>query len=178
MRSRRSLRKIRRGLTLPETMVASAIAVLTITGTATVLTTAGVMFEKTTRQGETDSRAASGMDYILNDVREAKEVEVVTPSRFRIYYPALRPDGRYDRFETDFAHYTEYLQADAAGVPEMNGEYLWRRNESGEGRILAQGLKQLRVNSGNARSLKVTLHLEKGKGATRLTERVLYLRNN
>ncbi len=178
MRSRRSSRRIRRGLTLPETMVASAIAVLTIAGTGTVLTTAGMVFEKTTRQGETDSRAASGMDFILNDVREAKEVQVVSPARFRIYYPALRPDGRYDRFETDFAHYTEYLQADVAGVPQLNGEYLWRRNETGEGRVLAQGLKLLRVSSNNARSLKVTLHLEKGKGATRLTERVLYLRNN
>lgn len=182
MKSPCSFRMSKRGFTLAEVLVAGSLLLLLVGGTAGLMSTAGQLEQAINLQSSADQGASRAMNRMISEVREAKEVEIVSAYRFRVYYPALLASGHYDRFRLNDSQYVEFAQTDAGGTPRPNGSYLWRRTENDAGRALAENLKLLRVHSNSRHSIRLTVHTEKAgrgrKGETRLNGRVLYLRNN
>ncbi len=142
---------------------------------------AGTLELATTVQNGVDQNASKAMQRITLEVREAKRVQILSEYRFRVFYP-LVVSGVYDRFQEDSARYVEFVQGDARGAPSANGNLLWRKTDSGEARILAQDLDLLSVSQTSPRSITLTIEVRRQAGrragVTRLTNRVLYLRNS
>ncbi len=175
-------RSARRGFTLIETLIAAVVTVITLGGLASLLSTAGVAFSRTTVQMDAEESAAVGAAQMMTDAREAKEIAIIEPHRFRIYYPPVTMDGRYNRFGTDYAAWVEYAQTDARGVPDSRGTYLWRKTAAGAGRAVARNVLGLEAVNETTRSLVITLRIRRVVGnretAAEMRERVLYLRNH
>lgn len=182
MKSGRILRTNRRGYTVAEMAVSAALVVVVLVGLASILSMAGAMEQTVTLQMDADQSAVQGMNKMITEIREAKEVSVVQPYQFKIYYPVMRSNGRYDRFVTDTNYYVQYAQTTSTGTPSSTGTYLWRSASNNAGRAVAKNIKQFIVSSNDAHSIKLTLRTEKQagkyKGGTELDGRVLYLRNN
>jgi hypothetical protein len=176
-----SSRTTKRGATLTEVLVVSAITVITLSSLASIMSFAGQVEQVTEMHSDTNRHASMAMQHVLQDVREAKEVEVLAEHRFRIYYPIIRSDGHYDRFRTDYTVYVEYAQTDAAGQPNPEGGYLWRRTQADTGEAVARNVKLMRVTPNSDNSIRISLHVEKtarrSRSETRLDERVIYMRN-
>ncbi len=172
----------KRGFTMAEVLVAAALLLLVVGGTAGLMGTAGQLEQAVNLQSTTDQGASRAMNRMVAEIREAKEVEILNAHRFRVYYPSLLANGHYDRFRLNDSQYIEFAQTDATGRPSPTGNCLWRRTESDTGRAVAENLKLLRVNSNSRHSIRLTVHTEKAgrgrKSETRLNGRVLYLRNN
>ena len=182
MKFKFSSRTNRRGFTFVEVLVAFSGTLLVLAGTTSLISTAGTLFSRTRLQSGTDQEGALALGSVLADTREAKEVQLVSGSQFRIYYPEVNAEGRYDRFTVDRSRYVEYARTDASGTPNATGRYLWRKTNTEVGRSLSAHLDQLTVTSDSPRSLAITLGMRDtdgtNDGVTNLNQRVLYLRNN
>jgi type II secretory pathway pseudopilin PulG len=172
----------RRGHTLVETLIASAITVIALSGLGTTVALSGRMQQQVTLLGDSSQAAALALQRMVLDIREAKEVDFVTPSRFRVYFPAMAADGRYDRYRTDYDVWVEYARSDAAGTPSDAGSYLWRRTNANSGRPVCRDISGFQATSNSDDTVRVTLAVAKSSGrysqATRLSQRVIYLRNH
>ncbi|MCC2671963.1 MAG: hypothetical protein K0Q72_4434 [Armatimonadetes bacterium] len=181
MRSRFSLRTNRRAFTLIEVGVSSFILVLVLSGVLGIMNTAARLEQSVLLQQGTDSQAALAMNRMVNDIREAKRVEVVNAYQFRIYYPVVRADGNYDRFVTDTAHYVQYARTTATGQVNASGGYLWKSTDLLAGSRIAKDLTNLTVSLQGNNAIRLSLRIQKSgvnrSGDTQLNERVLYLRN-
>src|SRR4051794_10559222 len=98
--SRTSRGRARRGHTLIESLIAAGITVMALVCLGSTMTMAGRMEQQVSLQSDASEGAALAMQHMVQDVREAKEVQFPTAYRVRIYYPAIAADGRYDRFTT------------------------------------------------------------------------------
>ena len=181
MRSRSWLRTNRRGYTVFEVSVAASILLLIATGTLSVLSTAARLEQAVVLQRDTDQQAVEAMSWMVNDIREAKRVDVITASQFRIYYPLLRGDGHYDRYVTDEDHYTQYALTDSSGHLNANGGHLWRSTDTQAGKSIARSITRLSCVLQGKNAIRLSVRSQKSgrgrAGDTLLNERVLYLRN-
>ena len=172
----------RRGFTVLETLIAAVVTVMTLGGLASLLSTAGVAFSRTTIQMEAEESAAVGAGQMMTDAREAKEIAILEPYRFRIYYPPVTMDGRYNRFGTDYGAWVEYAQTNPRGNPDPRGTYLWRKTATDAGRAVARNVVGLEAVNETTRSLVITLRIRRVVGnretVAEMRERVLYLRNH
>jgi hypothetical protein len=182
MKLRSLSRTSRRGYSLPEVVTAAFLVMVVTTSVASILAIAGRMEQAVNLQSDTSRGATEAMNRVVLDVREAKEVEIITSSRFRIYRPLVSSDGRYNRYQTNYTNYVEYAQSTVNGTPSATGTYIWRKTNATTGRAISANLKLLQATTVAANSVRITIDLEKRSanrvGATNLTERVLYLRNN
>ena len=182
MKSRSSSRTSRRGLTLPEVLIASGLLSVLLTASASLLSTAARTEQAMEVQRDTDKDAAHAMQRITLDIREANEVSVLASDRFRIYYPLVTPEGRYDRTRRDYTKWVQYAQTNASGMPTGTGTYLWRSTESHAGRAVAENLRDFRIQAQSDKAVRLTMRLQKNNGRgrsgqTHLNQRVLFLRN-
>lgn len=155
------------------------MVLVSITG---VMSMAGRIEQTVLLTTETDQKASAAMNRMILEVREAKEISTPSNHQLRVFYPVMRADGHYDRFVTDYGSWVQYSLAREDGTPTPAGSYLWRTSSAGGNRVLTADVKRFRVQQNSAKSVRLTLELEKTagsrKGSTKLTERVLYLRNN
>jgi hypothetical protein len=181
MRSRSWLRTSRRGYTLIEVSIAASILILIATGTLSILNTAARLEQAVVLQRDTDQQAVEAMSWMITDIREAKRVDVVTATQFRIYYPILRSDGHYDRYVTDEGHYIQYALTDSTGRLNAKGGYLWRSTDQLAGKSVAKNISTLSCVLQGKNALRLSVRAQKSgrgrSGDTQLNERVLYLRN-
>jgi hypothetical protein len=163
-----------------EVAIASTILVLVMSGVLGTLNTSARLEQSVLLQQDTDQKAALAMSRMVADVREAKQVEVLSPWRYRIFYPVKRPDGNYDRFVVDPGSYVEYTRATKNGQPSATGTYIWRFTPT-HGIPIADHVAELAVALQGKNAVRLSIRVQKqGKGRqgdTRLNERVLYLRN-
>lgn len=181
MRLRSWLRTNRRGYSILEVTIAASILLLIATGTLGVLNTAARLEQAVVLQRDTDQEAVKAMTWMINDIREAKRVDAITATQFRIFFPTLRSDGHYDRYVTDENHYIQYALTDKNGKLSPTGGYLWRGTESQSGKAVAKTITSLSCTLQGKNALRLTVRSQKSgrgrQGDTQLNERVLYLRN-
>jgi type II secretory pathway pseudopilin PulG len=173
----------RRGFTYIELLVAASVVILLVGAGAGVLNVAGRLEQAVNLQVATDQGGAQAMNQMVLEVREASEVEVLAPNRFRIYYPVTGADGFYNRVaRSDRTKWTEYAQTDEQGQLSTGGRFLWRRTQANNGNPVGENIGRLEVVSMDPRHIRMTLILTKESGyrkaETQLVERVLYLRNS
>jgi hypothetical protein len=154
---------------------------LIATGTLTILNTAARLEQAVVLQRDTDQQAVEAMSWMVTDIREAKRVDIISATQFRIFYPILRSDGHYDRYVTDEAHYIQYALTTSTGTLNPSGGYLWRKTESDSGKAVAKTITAMTCALQGKNALRLTVRSQKSgrnrSGDTQLNERVLYLRN-
>ena len=180
---RRSLRPAarRRGFTITEVTMASFIVVLVFSSVAGVLSLSGRMLQTVSIQDETSQAAVKAMSRIADDVREAKEIVLVSSSQIRIYYPTTDANGRYYRFQTNNNYYIEYARTTSAGTVSATGAYLWRKTNTTTGKALIPDVSVFTVTAPSGNTLNVALTVQKTlgnrTGQTAVSQRLQYLRN-
>lgn len=170
------------GYTLTEMMVAVTIMALILTGMLSILSSAAVCFDNTRVQVFTDTDATLAMQMIVRDVREAKTITILNNStQLRVTTPKKTADGYYNRFEPDLTNLTDFYLSDATGTLGRTGTYLWRVKTDGTKQILRKDVQQLIFAQDTTRSVEITIIAQNsaagGTQQTRLTQRVVYLRN-
>jgi hypothetical protein len=185
MRLRSSLRisrGSRRGYTVAEIVVASALLFVVLISTTAILSMAGGMQQSVSLQTDADQVASRAMNRMILEIREAKDVQITAAHQIRVFYPVTREDGHYDRFVKDPNNWIDFYRADAAGHVSSTGKYLQRCAARGSCSPIATDVKAFVVERNSANSVRITLKVESvagtKKGSTQLTERVLYLRNS
>ena len=179
--NRRRLRG-RRGFNVIEILVAGFLTTIVTVALAFLLSTGARMQQTVSLQTDADQRSVLAMNRMIVEVREATDVTIVSESRFRVFFPYVMSNGHYDRYQVNTNDYVEYYQARADGSASSAGGYIYRKTKNGNPERVAEDVRQLRISTNTPRSIRLTVELEKKSGefskSTRLTERVLYLRNS
>ncbi|MHB9035194.1 MAG: PulJ/GspJ family protein [Armatimonadota bacterium] len=176
------MRKTRRGFTLLEVLLVSGIMAFMLASVAAMSISTMRCYDSATTRTFTDTDAATAMQMIVSDVREAKSVNIIGGgTRLRIVFPK-KADGQeyYNRYEADTAHQIDYYISDSTGTPGHNGTWLWRGKDNGR-RAMMRDVDSLIFETDTSRSVKITVvaqqHTSTGIKRTELTQRVVYLRN-
>jgi prepilin-type N-terminal cleavage/methylation domain-containing protein len=171
-----------KGYTLTELMIAAGIASILSLGCIAMFIAASKSFDATTAQSYSDFDAVIAIQKIVNDVREAKNFSIIADGkRLRLVFPKMLDIGYYNRREPDTANQIEYYLSDETGLPGRTGTYLWRGKSDGSRTRVAKNISSLSFQTDTTRSVKITVVATNpsshGPKSTRLTERVVYLRN-
>ncbi len=180
MRSRYSLRKTRRAYSLLEVVVASTAALVLMAASTVLFSGAGRAHLAAELRGQAGQRAALAMLSLSQDLREAGDVLLPQTYQVRIYFPALS-GGVYDRFHTDYTAYIEYVRADGAGTANAEGAFLWKKDQTGAGRIVCRDLDSFTAAKLTTRDVRISLGVRKVSGTQQamatLNQRVTLMRN-
>ncbi|MDH7603164.1 MAG: type II secretion system protein [Armatimonadota bacterium] len=174
--------KGRTGYTLIEAMLVLGIMGFIGAGALALIVASFTCFEGASTESFTDTDAVLAMQAIVNDVREAKNVNILANgTRLRVVFPKVTDEGYYDRHEPDMANQIDYYLSDSTGVPGHSGDWLWRGKNNGNRKPIKKGIVALEFEQDTSRSVKITITARNeavsGPKETRLTQRVVYLRN-
>lgn len=180
----------RRGFTLPEVMIATLIMSL-------LLMCIVAMWMSTMRRCETemaqlgaDTNAVLAMQTMVSDVREAKTVTILAGgAQLRVTKPVRSAQGYYDRTQSDTTHQINYYLSNHTGSIGSTGTYLWR-SQDGVARCIRKDVGALLFETDVPKSIQITIETRENVSSqamkmnvhdvgvyTRLTDRVVYLRN-
>ncbi|MEN6372341.1 MAG: prepilin-type N-terminal cleavage/methylation domain-containing protein [Armatimonadota bacterium] len=170
------------GHTLIELLVAMSITGLICAGAFAMMISSMSCFDGTSTQTYTDIDAVMAMQMIVNDVREAKSINIIANGkRLRVIFPVKLSEGYYDRHQADMANQIDYYLSDETGVPGHSGNWLWRGKNNNNRTPLKRNVNSLEFEQDTSRSVKITVttleNSASGPKTTSLTQRVVYLRN-
>jgi len=170
------------GYTMLEALIATGIMAFVAAGAVAMMIGSARCFDDTSVQAFTDTDAAIAMQMIVNDVREAKSINIIGGGRrLRVIFPKKTEQGYYDRHESDMANQIDFYLSDETGVPGHTGTWLWKGKNNNNRQPLKKDVSDLSFEPDTARSVKITIVTQNsaasGPKETRLTERVVYLRN-
>ncbi len=173
--------KSQKGITMVDMLVAVSITALILVPTASMLVGALRCYDGELAKIDTDTGAVLAMQRIVNDVREAKSVSMLSDGhQLRIIKPMVTADGYYDRSQPDTAHPIDYYLSGVSGTLGAAGSNLWRAQD-GVLTLVKRGVNSLTFEYDTARSIKITVvarqYVSRGHRETELTQRVVYLRN-
>lgn len=164
-----------------ELAIVGGLLVLVIAATATILSGASRILQRTMLQTSADQNAVKSVNRMIQDIREAKQVSILAANHIRIYYPVAVSSSQYDRTRLDSTHYVDYAETNKTGVLTTGGGYLWRSTDSSAGFATASNLTQFTVISFAASAVELTVKVDKGSGlyhgVTTLNQKVIYMRN-
>jgi hypothetical protein len=171
----------RRGITLVDTLVAISITAVILLPTASMVVASLRCYNSELAKIDTDTSAVLALQKIVNDVREAKSVSMLSSGQqLRIIKPVVTADGYYDRSQPDSTHPIDYYLSGTSGTLGATGTNLWRA-QNGALRLVKKGVNSLAFEYDTARSIKITVvtrqPVARGYRETELTQRVVYLRN-
>ena len=162
-------------------LVAAFVMAMLLTCTVSMLVAALRGCDADMAQVNTDVNAVTAMQSMVNDVREAKSISILSSGhQLCITFPITTAQGYYDRTQPDTAHPVNYYLSDSTGIVGRTGTYLWRSKDATLRRVRSD-VDSLLFESDTARSIKITVRTKnsifKGTKQTDLTQRVVYLRN-
>ncbi len=172
----------RNGHTLLEALLAMGVMGLIGAGAMAMMVGSVSCFDSTTTEAFTDTDAVIAMQMIVSDVREAKSINILANGdRLRVIFPKRTDEGYYDRHEPDMANQIDYYVSDETGVPGHAGNWLWRGKNANNRQPLKKDVTSVFFEQDTSRSVKITITARNtaasGPKETRLTQRVVYLRN-
>lgn len=176
----------RRGFTLLETVTVSGLMMLVVISIVSMTIGSLRCYDGASNRTYTDMDAVMAMQMIVNELREAKRVEVLDSgptigARLRVFLPTQATgQDYYDRHNEDTSHYIDYYLSDSTGQIGRTGTWLWRAQNGGL-RIRKQDIQSIQFEVDTLRSVKITIDAfnsdRSGGKTTELTQRVVYLRN-
>lgn len=148
----------RRGGTLVETTFVAMFTVIIVAGAMLMTIGVGKSFNRTTAQHEVDQGASRAIQRITRDLQEAKDFQIVSSTRIRIFYP-VSSGGTYNRRITDTVNTIEYYRGNENGTVNANGTFLVR-SVAGVARPVAEGVALLDFSSESPSSVIVDTRFE------------------
>lgn len=169
----------RRGSSLIEVTFVALFAVIIVAGAMLMTIGVGKSYNRTTAQLQVDQSASRAIQRITRDLQEAKDFQILAPSRIRIYYP-VSSGGSYNRRITDTVNTIEYYRGDRNGTINASGGYLIR-NLAGSPRPVAEGVDLLEFSSDSPSSVIVDTRFRRTVNASSftcsMTHRAILMRN-
>jgi type II secretory pathway pseudopilin PulG len=186
------MRRAKNGHVLIEMVVTLVLVGLIVTAATALMSSSSRSMDRTSAQVDVDTWATIGIQHMMDDLREAKRVEIVSATDLLIYYP-VRVSGVYDRTQEDTVNTIEYYRSDDSGNASTTGNSLWRKPAGTAGVAIMRRpitstdadararVVNLSFTSNNPSSVDITLQVSKGSIAgtatCNLTHRAIFLRN-
>ena len=138
-------------------------------------------FSLNTSQLEIDQYAGIAIEKMTRDLQEAKQIEILSDTHLKIFYPQIEDDGSYNRLVLDTNNTIEYYLGDNNGIHDEAGTILYRKTPDSDPRIVCRNVVQLAFNSNDPSSVIVTLktlnHTNKTDVVCDIVHRAILLRN-
>jgi len=173
-------------------VVTLGLVVLVVTASTALMSSSARSFDRTSAQVDVDTWATIGIQRMMEDLREAKRVQIVSATDLLIYYP-VKVNGQYNRSQEDSANPIEYYRSDDSGNASSTGNSLWRKPAGTAGAAIMRRpmtstdadarprVVNLAFTSNNPSSVDITLRVSKnsvaGTASCNLTHRAIFLRN-
>ena len=171
----------RRGYSLTEVLIASTIFGLIFAATAAMFSTSIKSFTFTNNQYDADMGASLALQQLNRNLQEAKQVEIISPTRIRINYLQKDANGIYIRNAVDEVNYVEFYRGNPNMTASSTGSCLIRKPGVGPSRIICKKVTTLEFRSFTPSSVDVTLRTEYGatgsKRNCQMIHRAIFLRN-
>lgn len=169
------------GFTLIELIVSMGIGLLALFAMVSLYQFAALSFEGITSQTYSDMDAVKAMNRMIQDVRESKNITIISDSDMKGTFPYKTADGRYDRTALNPGQTYEYYLGDSNGNIDTNGKNIWKADTNGNKTHLISNVESLNFTTDSPRSVQITVNTSITKDGQdhqcKLTERVVYLRN-
>jgi prepilin-type N-terminal cleavage/methylation domain-containing protein len=184
------LRRRTRGSTLMEVMAVVSILGMLAVVISTVWIGVLTSYDDVTTQTYTNTDAATVIQRMVTDVREANNVQTLdSNTHLKIFYPVQDANGDYDRHTQDPVHTVEYYRSDSNGATNGAGNYLWRKETTAAGqtkRVIARDINSIlfQTDTDMSRAVEITVDasntvvLRHVTRAANMTQRVVYMRNH
>lgn len=171
----------KRGFTLVEMTLVTAIMAMIIVGTASLFAGTIRSFVRTTNQFDADMSASTALQIVNRDLQEAKQVQIISATRVRVFYPQIAADGTYNRMMIDDVNYVDFYRGKKNGDVDPSGMYLVRKAATGDTRSICKNVTELEFRSISPSSVDITLKTEQkdnySTGKCSMIHRAIFLRN-
>jgi Tfp pilus assembly protein PilW len=173
--------KLRRGINLIELLITITFMAMVLTGAAMMTISTGKSFQRSTTQLEVDQNASRGVQWISQDMQEAKMFEVKSSSWIRVYFPVQGVDGTYNRKITDTVNTLDYYRGHKNGTRDATGSYLIRAKVGQATRPVISDLIGLTFETDSPSSVNVDVQVRRtvnGKNyGCAMNHRAILMRN-
>lgn len=173
--------KRRRGFSLTEVLIAASIFGIILAATAAMFSTTIKSFTYTNNQYDADMGASLALQLLNRNLQEAKQVEILSPTRIRINYLQKDANGLYIRNAVDDVNYVEFYRGNPNLTANTSGTCLIRKPGVGQARVICKNVTTLEFRSFTPSSVDVTLRTEYGatgsKRNCQMIHRAIFLRN-
>lgn len=173
--------KRRRGFSLTEVLIAASIFGIILAATAAMFSTTIKSFTFTNNQYDADMGASLALQLLNRNLQEAKQVEIVSPTKIRINYLQKDVNGLYIRNAVDDVNYVEFYRGNPNLTANTSGTCLIRKPGIGQARVICKNVTTLEFRSFTPSSVDVTLRTEYGatgsKRNCQMIHRAIFLRN-
>ncbi len=173
--------KTRSGFTLVEVMISFSILTLVLTVAAMLTISAGHSFDLTGAQLDASQSASIGVQDMNQDLREAKQVTILSPTSLRVFYPQIAADGTYVHDALDTVDTITYFRGWSNGTADPAGDSLLRQRAGQTAQVVCKGVTTVRFTSTNPSSVDITLdtqrYTEISSAQCNMVHRAIFLRN-
>lgn len=171
----------KKGASLIELSVAMGLMVVVFTGAMSLTVGTSRSYTRTSNQLEVDQNASIGIQWISQDMQEAKRFEVLSSSWIRVYFPVQAANGTYNRKVTDTVNTIDYYLGRKNGVRDATGTYLIRAKVGQAARPVSDDIVGLTFESDSPSSVNVDVQVRKTeRGKTyycAMNHRAILMRN-
>lgn len=173
--------RTKRGFTLVEMSLVTMIMSMLVIGMASLFSSTIKSFTHTTNQYDADMSASIALQIVNRDLQEAKQVQIVSATSIRVYYPKLEADGTYNRTILDTVNYVDFYRGKSDGTPSVSGKCLIRKPAVGTMRPICEDVKEVQFMSISPSSVDITLRTERKTDTVvrhcDMVHRAIFLRN-
>ena len=173
--------KRRRGFSLIEVMMTTAILGMVIAGATSLTINMIKSFNWTSAQLDSDQSASLALQNISRDLQEAKQITLMSSTYVRVFYPQVAGDGSYVQNILDTVNYVDFYRGTTGGVASPTGTALLRKPATGPARVICRNVTNLVFTNTTPSSLQVTLRTQNSKGAAntscQMVQRSIFMRN-
>lgn len=171
----------KRAIGLVEMMIAMTVTGFVITVALSFLISAGRNFDYTAAQLNVDQSAGAAVQWMTRDLQEAKQIDVLSPTKIKVYYPIVEANGSYNRSILDTTNTIEYYRGTSSGAESGVGAYLVRSPALGGRRTVCKNVIDLGFVSTNPSSVDITLKTRTSTynrtAQCEMIHRAIFLRN-
>jgi hypothetical protein len=171
----------RRAYAIVEILIAATLVALLAASATQMTISLNKSFERTHAQLGVDQVAGLTIQRLTRDLQEAKQVDVLSSTSLKIYFPIVNPDGTYNRKVRDDVNTIEYYRGDRNGDPNPKGPAVVRLVAGEAPDVVCEGTENLLFESTNPSSVDVTLAVvqnTRGRPAeSHMIHRAIFLRN-
>jgi len=176
-----NMAKRKKGASLAELMVVMVIMGSILTGAMTLTVGTSRSYQRTNNQLEVDQNAARGIQWISQDMQEAKSFQIMSSTWIRVYFPVQSAGGTYNRKVTDTVNTIDYYRGRKNGVRDATGTYLVRSKVGDTTRAVCSDITVLNFESDSPSSVNVDVQVRKSESGKTyfcaMNHRAILMRN-